>query len=209
MKFKVLLRKRGGARADHPSRPGVTGAESGAANTMTSESSASKVYSRLEQTIRPADHAPLLLFVPLFPEPPGRFLARAAVDALERCHPFRPELSARGAPPWNCEGLLLLLPLAREEVEPIAKVGLLRPSTLALVGRSQTLRVVPSCGWNTGMFRALSSEPLIDMRSAHSSYRADERTARPSCCGGHSSPSRAIARSSRSSRSRTGISSVV
>ena len=124
MKFKVLLRKRGGARAR-----AAAGAESGAANTMTSESSASA----LEQTIRPADHVPLLLFVPLFPEPPGRLLARAAVDALERRHPFRPELSARGAPPWNCEGLLLLLPLAREEVEPIAKVGLLRPSTLALV----------------------------------------------------------------------------
>jgi len=108
----------------------------------------------LEQIIRPADHVPLLLFVPLLPEPPRRLLARAAVDALERRHPFRPELSARGAPPWNCEGLLLLLPLAREEVEPIAKVGLLRPSTLALVAKQ--LRVVPSCGWSTGMFRATS-----------------------------------------------------
>ena len=87
----------------------------------------------LSHSLTDQDHVPLLLFVPPFPEPPGRLLARAAVDALERRHPFRPELSARGAPPWNCEGLLLLLPLAREEVEPIAKVGLLRPSTLALV----------------------------------------------------------------------------
>ena len=46
MKFKVLLRKRGGARAARA----AAGAESGAANKMTSESFASSVYSRLYST---------------------------------------------------------------------------------------------------------------------------------------------------------------